>query len=376
MDASPPLDFRPRWATELDSTRAEVAWLWHGYLAPGNVTLLTSQAKSGKSTLAAVLLARRAAGAPLAGLPLAPGRTAVVSEEHEAHWSQRCRTLDFGNSAAFFCCPFGAAKPTQQQWRALLDALAKLHGSDGVDLAIIDPLARFLPPGCESNGDLMMQALLPLEVLQAVNMAVLLVHHPSKQPGAEGQRARGHGTLIGHVDINLEMGFYRGASEDDRRRILRAFSRHAATPRRLVLEWLADGTDYLSRGEPHDEQFRENWQQHLLPLFETAPAKLTRDELFACLPRGRGTPSPATIVRWLDRAVERQLLLCDGTGHRNSPYRYWLPAREEEWMKDPIYRLKKKDEENRAQLERLYASSREMEPVARRGGKRGKGEGE
>jgi hypothetical protein len=33
-------------------------WLWHGYLLPGSVTLLTSVWKAGKTTLLSVLLAR------------------------------------------------------------------------------------------------------------------------------------------------------------------------------------------------------------------------------------------------------------------------------------------------------------------------------
>ena len=39
-----------------------IAWLWNGYVAPGKVTLLTSQWKSGKTTLVAVLLARMGRG--------------------------------------------------------------------------------------------------------------------------------------------------------------------------------------------------------------------------------------------------------------------------------------------------------------------------
>jgi AAA domain len=36
-------------------------WLWHGFLGPGKVTLLTSQWKSGKTTLVSLLLARMGA---------------------------------------------------------------------------------------------------------------------------------------------------------------------------------------------------------------------------------------------------------------------------------------------------------------------------
>jgi hypothetical protein len=44
-----------------------VSWFWYGYLGPGKVTLLTSQWKSGKTTLLALLLARMQSGGVLAG---------------------------------------------------------------------------------------------------------------------------------------------------------------------------------------------------------------------------------------------------------------------------------------------------------------------
>jgi hypothetical protein len=55
------------------------AWLWEGYLAQGDITLLTSQWKSGKTTLVSVLLAKMAAGGELAGLRVHPGRAAASS---------------------------------------------------------------------------------------------------------------------------------------------------------------------------------------------------------------------------------------------------------------------------------------------------------
>ena len=58
---------------ELLSTAEEGApWLWQGYLGPGLVTLLTSQWKSGKTTLVSVLLAHLQQGGLLAGLAVAP----------------------------------------------------------------------------------------------------------------------------------------------------------------------------------------------------------------------------------------------------------------------------------------------------------------
>ena len=73
-----------------------LAWLWHGYLKPGAVTLLTSRWKSGKTTLLSVLLSRLASGGELAGRAVAPGKAVVVSEESPEQWASRGRQLDFG----------------------------------------------------------------------------------------------------------------------------------------------------------------------------------------------------------------------------------------------------------------------------------------
>src|SRR5881227_2966708 len=83
--------------------RAQPPWLWHGYLAPGAVTLLTSLWKAGKTTLVSVLLAKLRDGGTLAGLPLAAGRAAVVSEEAPSLWAERSRRLTFGPGVCWFC---------------------------------------------------------------------------------------------------------------------------------------------------------------------------------------------------------------------------------------------------------------------------------
>src|SRR5262245_33907877 len=78
------------WGRDLEaSTPAEAGWLWRGYLRPGNLTLLTSQGKCGKTTLVAMLLARLRTGGQLLGLPLAAGKALVVSEESAAQWRER-----------------------------------------------------------------------------------------------------------------------------------------------------------------------------------------------------------------------------------------------------------------------------------------------
>src|SRR5438552_2102613 len=111
-DVSPSLDSIPNLAlpppvwgqADLSAAAGPVKpWLWHGYLAPGAVTLLTGRWKAGKSTLLSVLLARLKAGGELAGLPLAAGKAIVVSEESPQHWLRRSQHLDFGNHVGWFC---------------------------------------------------------------------------------------------------------------------------------------------------------------------------------------------------------------------------------------------------------------------------------
>src|SRR5262249_19709625 len=129
----------------------EGAWLWRGYLAPGNLTLLTSQWKSGKTTLVSVLLARMRHGGELAGLPVAAARAAVVSEESPLHWLQRSRPLGFGDHVRWLCRPF-KGRPRPDEWLALLDDLLRQRAHDGLDLVVIDPLAAFLPGGDENRA--------------------------------------------------------------------------------------------------------------------------------------------------------------------------------------------------------------------------------
>src|SRR5579871_1361190 len=77
-------------------------WLWQGFVARGNLTLLTSLWKAGKTTLLSMLLSRRKEGGTLAGLAVKPGKTVVVSEEPMELWAERARRYDFGGKVCFF----------------------------------------------------------------------------------------------------------------------------------------------------------------------------------------------------------------------------------------------------------------------------------
>jgi hypothetical protein len=304
----------PQGYEELARHAAEpTRWLWHGYLAAGAVTLLTSRWKAGKTTLLSVLLARLRAGGELAGLPVAAGRAVVVSEEPPALWAERGRRLGFGPHLGFLCRPF-RGKPAAAEWEALLDRLGDERGRRGLDLAVIDPLATFLPGPDENNASSVLAALAPLQRLTAAGVAVLLLHHPRKADG----EPRGSGALPGFADILIEMGGPAPGSADDRRRRLRAASRFAETPAERRIELTADGTDYVVAADGDSEAFAEGWAVLRLVL-EDAGRRLTRCEVKAQWPEDYAAPSLTALWRWLERAVTAGLVARSGTGRRRDP---------------------------------------------------------
>src|SRR5262245_3812469 len=107
------------WSDEIPLAREEPAgWLWHGLIAPGNLTLLTSQWKAGKTTLLSVLLGLRVAGGTLGGQPVRPGKTVVVTEEPLSLWAGRVKKHHLGGSVCFIPRPFQTI-PTQEEWLGL-----------------------------------------------------------------------------------------------------------------------------------------------------------------------------------------------------------------------------------------------------------------
>jgi AAA domain len=324
---------------DIDTLRAcarpDPGWLWHGYLAPGNATLLTSQWKAGKTTLVSVLLSKMKSGGTLAGLAVRPGRAIVVSEESIEHWLTRHDRLHFGPNIQFICRPF-RGRPTTFEWMGLIDRILARHNAAGLDLVVIDPLAAFLPGRTENDAGTMLDVLLPLQRLTGAGIAVLINHHPKKGEPPPGHAARGSGALSGYVDVIIEMTWYGRATDDERRRKLAAFSRLPETTRRLVIGLTDDGNDYVSHGDFAIDDFDEGWQV-VSGVLEDADGKQTRREILDHWPQDFPKPAATTLWRWLDRALASGWVLKEGTGRNKSPFRYWLDGMEEVWRSSPFY---------------------------------------
>src|SRR5262249_1184171 len=161
-------------------------------------------------------------------------------------WVERSRRVDLDGHVDFFCLPF-TGTPTEEAWRELLGRVVRLHEQKAIALLGIDALANLAPLRSENEPVQMLRPLQPLRRLTERDVGVLIAHHPKKGLTLPGQAARGSGALAAFVDIIVEMHAV-SRRPGDRRRRLRSFSRHAATPPSLVIEWTADGTDYRSLG--------------------------------------------------------------------------------------------------------------------------------
>jgi hypothetical protein len=332
----PPLEFRNVWLTDMDAVVPAPPWLWQGYLAPGAVTLLTSPWKAGKTTLISALLNRLSTGGELAGLTVRPGKAVIVSEESVSQWHVRKQKFGFGPHVCWICRPF-RGRPRPHDWASLLIHLLDLRHEHQIDLAVIDPLAEFLPTRSESEAGGVLDALKPLQLLTAEGLAVLLAHHPRKHGKPDSRWARGSGALTAFADILIEMDYYGDPADPDRRRTLRAYSRFDDTPRCRVIELTETGTDFRSLGDFEDAAFVGGWAT-LQGILDEATRKLTRKEIVAHWPAELPRPDPATVWRWLDRAVADGLVRYDGEGTRHSPFRYWSEELEEKWAADPQLR--------------------------------------
>ncbi len=313
----------------LSISGAPAPWLWHGILAPGAITLMTSQWKAGKTTLATILLTRMQQGGEFLGLALRAGRAVVVTEENTELWDQRHKKHRFGENLCWYCRPF-RCKPSMETWRAFLHGLAAQARQQPYDLLLIDPLAKFLP-GSENHAGSIVDGLAGLDELTALNVSVLILHHPTKNEPAIGLAARGSGALPSVVDIIIEMR----RSRKERRRLLWAWSRYPETPSRCQIELSADGLDYVACPSADDELYRRRWRT-LAALFAEAPHKYTRSDVLLRWPAGAKPADRLTLRRWLEKAVAEGQLCKDGAGKRGNPCRYWLPAREAEWRCDPL----------------------------------------
>ncbi len=296
-------------------------WLWQGYLRPGDITLLTSLWKTGKTTLLAGMLRCLEAGEPFLGRATRPARAWVVSEESRSHWRERLALMPIGAHVQLIARPF-RGRPTLDDWNDLIDRAIVAKP----DLFVVDPLASFLPGRCESDAASVLEALQPLLRLTAVGTAVLLLHHPRKRRAEVGSAARGSGAMLAFVDTNVELSRAGSSDTDANCRSLRAQSRRAGVPARLCYEWDPATGAFAVIPDLKSRQFDEHGKTILEILRDRTESSeaLNLKEIADYWPDDPIRPGNSTLHMWLTRAVESKLIRREGRGARGDAFRYRL----------------------------------------------------
>ena len=314
---------------DLGSPETSTGWLWHGYLHKGDITLLTSQWKTGKTTLVAGLLRQLEHGGEFLGRTVKPGKALVVSEESPSLWASRLKAMPIGAHVELLARPF-RGRPSIDDWNALIDDAIMSARSGELDLFVVDPLAAFLPGRSESDVATLLEMLQPLQRLCQEGCSVLILHHPRKKPSEPGASARGSGALLGYVDIVLELSRYGRLASDFHRRQIFGQSRREETPERQAYEWNPATGLFAAIADPAAKQFEENWQQ-VNKILQGRESAATHLELLNDWPGDQQKPRPSTFYEWLNRAYSLKRLRREGKGTNRSPYRYRLPNEDDKY---------------------------------------------
>ncbi len=304
---------QPTPASQLPAAE-EVEWRWKGFLAAGSVTLFTGLWKSGKTTLLASLVRQFATGGDLAGI-VTPARVLVVTEESASLWAARRDRFGIGDHAEFLVRPF-TARPSQRQWEGFIGQIAEL----GFQVVVLDTISRFSPVESENDAAEVNRALLPLHGLCQAGAAVLLIHHPRKGDGGEATAARGSGALPAFVDCIVEMRRFDPERRDDRRRVLRTYSRFEESPDELVVELDQDGINYTTIGARSDVSHRDR-SRVIAAIFAEEASPLVPRQIRNSWPDG-SAPGLRTIERDCVAGVEAGAWGRFGTGRRGDPHTY------------------------------------------------------
>jgi putative DNA primase/helicase len=170
-----------------DIAPVTVEWLWEPYLARGRLAVLDGEHGSGKSLVAADLVARLSRGGPLpnGATRAPPATTLLLCAEDDRAATVRPRLAAAGADLARVLVPWGPDGPPQLP--GCVPELKRHIQESGARLLVLDPLGAFVPPELATSDRGIKQALAPLATAAAeTDCAALLVRSPDRNTGPGG----------------------------------------------------------------------------------------------------------------------------------------------------------------------------------------------
>jgi hypothetical protein len=313
----------PKRASELIKNDAVARWLWHGYLARGEVTMFSALWKSGKTTLLSFLLRSLEVGSMFCGYQTQPAKVLYVTEEGEGRWADRRDALALADHIDFLIRPF-PSRPRVELWQEFVSYLKRIQAERDYDLIILDTLANLWPVKDENDAARVQEALMPLHQL-VDNAALMLVHHSRKSDGTEATSSRGSGALPAFVDTIIEFRRFRATDRKDRKRVLTGYGRHEETPDEVVVELSEHG--YVTCGGDREVLEGRDISAVIDGILPTSGPGLTADQILDLWP-DEARPNRNRFFAALGQGVDSGRYARQGHGKKGSPYSFWVVAEE------------------------------------------------
>ena len=275
-------------------------WLWENFVAKGNITLFSSLAKAGKTTLLRCLFVAMKNSEEFAGQPTRPCRILILSEESASEWADGREGIDDSDiDQVYIWARPTRGIPSPKDWVEIINLVSKKCAELEIDFVIIDTISTFWCVDDENDAAKVKRALVPLYKLTDDNgVALMLVHHFKKDGGNEGTASRGSGALAGHVDNIVE--FRRSEDGFPNQRKIKTMGRFIQETE--ILMELNNLGKYETKGEPWVVSKRARMEK-ILSLIEETGRSMSVQEITSLWNSRLNKISNKTIGRYVKELI-------------------------------------------------------------------------
>lgn len=254
-----------------------IEWLWEGYIAKGAATMFTGVWKGGKTVFVSHLLnhMEKNPDSHYLGYATKAVKTLIMTEEPASFWHRRMAQLNFGEHILVNSYPF-PRKPTAKEWAEFLEELAPWMVKNEYGMVIFDSATDILPITNENDSGDVIRSLKPLNFLKKENIAILMLHHPSKGSSGSDEETidtsfRGSGAFGGFVENLMTITRPPGQTYSVERTIA-IRSRYGDAPEPIVVEMKDKDTPtekYVLKGGAR-EQKEKNHSDKVLDVLRSS----------------------------------------------------------------------------------------------------------